>query len=230
MTRPTSGLTLIEAMVSIAILAIVSTLVWGGFTQTARNKEIVERELDQNHIIRMALERMTRELSMAYVSVQTNENPSLRAVSTAFIGTDRMNGDRVDFTSFSHQRLYRDAHESDQNELSYFVTRHPDDSRVRVLARREQNRVDDDPQKGGRVQILIEGVSDFQLEYYDPMSSEWIKTWNTTQVSDQPARLPLQVKITLSVEDPEHPGREDTFATRASLPLTWGLNHALYNP
>ena len=33
----------------------------------------------------------------------------------------------VDFTSFSHRRLFRDAHESDQNEISYFLASDPRD-------------------------------------------------------------------------------------------------------
>lgn len=225
-----SGMTLIEAMVAIAIIAIIMTLVWGGFSQTARNKRIVEEEVDRYHVVQLALERMQRELSMAYVSAQLNPNSALQVVQTAFVGTDRSGGDRVDFTSFSHQRLYRDAHESDQNEVSYFVTRHPEHRDQRVLARREQNRVDDNPRSGGLVQILVEDVRDFQLEYLDPVSGEWQRTWDTTQAASQPNRLPTQVKIFLEVPDLRRPDRDRTFGTRASVQVIWGLNHAIYNP
>jgi general secretion pathway protein J len=167
---------------------------------------------------------------MAYTSAQLNPNTALQVMNTAFIGTDRGSGDRIDFTSFSHHRLYRDAHESDQNELSYFVTRHPDDSSINVLARREQSRVDDDPRRGGRVQILVEDVKGFELEYYDPLSDEWQDTWDTTQPAMQPNRLPMQVKITLTIPDIRYPSRERAFGTRASLPITWALNHSIYNP
>jgi general secretion pathway protein J len=228
--RSRAGITLIEAMVSVTILAIVSTLVWQGFTQTARNKQIVEDEADHYHVVRMAMERMQRELSMAYVSAQRNESPSLQNVVTAFVGTDRGGRDRIDFTSFAHQRLYRDAHESDQNEISYFVTRHPEEPSIEVLARREQNRVDDDPRRGGRVQILVEDVEEFQLEYYDVVTHEWTQTWDTTQIASQPNRLPLQVKIKLTVPSNRNPDREQVFATRATLPITFALNHAIYNP
>ncbi len=224
------GMTLIEAMVAVVILAIVMSLVWGGFSQTSKNKQHVEEEADRYHIIRIALERMTRELSMAYVSAQLNPNESLNLMKTAFVGTDRSGGDRIDFTSFSHRRLYRDAHESDQNELGYFVTRHPDDSSIKVLARREQNRIDEDPRRGGRIQILVEDVKDFQLEYYDPLTEEWQTTWDTTQSAAEPNRLPTQVKITLTVPDLRYPDRERVFGTRATVNITWALNHATYNP
>lgn len=121
------GLTLVEAMVAIAILSGMTVLIWGGLSQTSRNKERVEADLERNHIVTAALSRIQRELSMAFVSAQINPSPALVNVRTAFVGTDRTGGDRIDFTSFSLRRLYRDAHESDQNELSYFVMCHPND-------------------------------------------------------------------------------------------------------
>lgn len=226
-----AGFTLIEVLVAVVVLSIVGTLIAGGFTQTARNKRRIEEEADRYHSVRLVLERMVQELSMAFVSMHLNPDQGLQTVKTSFVGVDRVRGDRVDFTSFSHQRLYRDAHESDQNELSYFVTRHPEDRSRRVLARREQNRIDDEPRQGGDVEVLLEDVEDFQLEYLDPISGEWLDTWDTTQgVTGQPNRLPAQVRILLEVPDPHRPRRTKTFGTRVSIPITWALNHAVYNP
>lgn len=226
----TEAMTLIEVMMAVAILGMVATLIWSGFSQTARNKKRVEEEADKYQVLRVTLERMSRELASAYVSAQLNADPSLQAVRTAFVGIDRGNGDRIDFTSFSHQRLYRNAHESDQNEISYFVTRDPNDSRNKVLARREQHRIDDDPQSGGRVEVVAEHVDDFQLEYLDGLTGEWTKTWDTTQGAMQPNRLPVQVKVFLTIEDPHDPKKKTTFGMRASPAITYGLNHAIYNP
>jgi len=225
-----SAFTLVEALVAITILGLVTSLVWTGFSQTSRNKRRVEEQVDRYHVIQLVLERMARELSMAYVSAQQNPSPALRTVVTGFVGTDRVRADRIDFTSFSHQRLYRDANESDQNEISYFVTRDPKDRSRRVLARREQNRIDDDPTEGGVVQVMVEDVESFTLEYYDPASGEWLQTWDSTQPAMQPNRLPLQVKILLEVPDLRKPRETRTFGTRAVIPMTWALNHATYNP
>ncbi len=229
-------MTLVEVMVSITVLALVGTVVYAGFVQTARNKARFEAETDYYHAIRVALERMSRELSMAYVSVELNDDLSLQPMRTIFKGTDRSDRDRIDFTSFSHTPLQRDAKESDQNELSYFVARHPDDSSRRVLARREQSRIDERPERGGRVQILLEDVRGFDLEYLDPQDWEWKRSWDTSSVSGQPNRLPYQVRITITVPQHSDFGREDqrrdlptrTFVTIATLPLVWGLNHASY--
>ena len=225
-----AGITLIEAMVAITIMAIVASMVWTAFAQTTRTKARVEADLDRAHVIQMALERMARELSMAYVSAHRPESPALLAVHTAFIGHDHGSRDRIDFTSFSHQRLYRNAHESDQNELSYFMARDPEERGQYVLARREQNRIDDDPTRGGQVEIMVHDVEAFELDFLDPLSKEWVHGWDTTQGAGQPNRLPSQVRITLRVPHHRDRSRTLTFGTRASLPLVFGLNHAIYNP
>jgi general secretion pathway protein J len=222
------GITLIEVMVAMAIIAIVSTLIYSGFSQTAQNKKRVEGELDRYHEIRSGLERMTRELSMAFVSAQLNPSPALQVVKTCFVGKDSGKGARIDFTSFSHQRLYRDAHESDQNELSYYLDDDPHHSGQSALVRREQRRIDDDPQQGGQAEILVENVVKFELSYLDPMSLQWLKTWDTMQAAMQPNRLPSQVEIKLTVPNVLGKGRNQTFGTRASLPLRFALNHATY--
>ena len=224
------GFTLLEIMLAVSVLALVGTMVYGGFSQTALNKARIEEDVEHSRIIHMTLERMARELTVAFVSTHVNPSLDLRVVDTAFIGKDNGRDDRIDFTSFSHRRLDRNARESDQNEISYFVTEHPDDPGVQVLARREQNRIDDDPRRGGKSQILVENVEEFNLEYFDPLLTDWVQTWNTEDVLAQPNRLPTQVRIRLGVKDPRRRGETQTFGTRVTIPLTYALNHASYNP
>jgi general secretion pathway protein J len=224
------GFTLLEIMLAVAVLSLVGTMIYSGFAQTALNKARIEQDVDHSRVIHMTLERMARELTMAFVSTHVNPSLDLRVVETAFIGKDNGKDDRIDFTSFSHRRLYRNARESDQNEISYFVTEHPDDPGVLVLARREQNRIDEDPRRGGKSQILVENIEEFNVEYFDPLLSDWVQTWNTEDMLAQPNRLPTQVRIRLSVKDPRHRGDTQTFGTRVTIPLTYALNHANYNP
>ncbi len=228
MRRRVRGMTLIEVMVAVTILAIVATIVFSGFSQTMRNKRRIEEQADRAHVIRVAMERMVSELSMAYVSAHVNVNPSLQMMNTCFIGGRSGRGHRIDFTSFSHRRLYRDAHESDQNELSYFVTDSPARDGTRVLARREQNRIDDDPQTGGTIQVLVEDVIDFDAEYLDATTGLWTESWDTRDLTHQPNRLPVQVKLMLTVRDDGAPRNQRTYVTRAQPMITWAVNHATY--
>lgn len=227
---PRGGFTLVEALVAIAIFGIVATIVFGGLSQTMRNRAHVEAQSDRSHVIRVAMERMVRELSSAYVSVHVNPNPQLVTVRTGFHGRREGRGSRLDFTSFSHRRLYRDAHESDQNELGYFLADFRDDegNRHHALVRREQNRVDDDFERGGPTAVLVEDVIEFELSYLDPMSQEWRDSWDAS--GSEQNRLPVQVKIRLVVPATHDPHEEEVYTTRAMVPINWALNHAVYNP
>jgi general secretion pathway protein J len=222
------GMTLIEVLAAMTILAMVATLLYSAFIQTSRNKERIETQLDRYHEIYSGIERIAQELSMAYTSAHRNPNDALKTMITGFIAKEQGSSSRVDFTSFSHRRLYRNAHESDQNELAYFLTTDPKQPSRKVLARREQRRVDDDPKKGGQSQILIEDVKKFELSFLDPLTSDWVSTWDTTQAAMQANRLPAQAKITISVPNVQGRGLDQTFGTRTFFPATYALNFAAY--
>jgi general secretion pathway protein J len=223
------GMTLIEVMVAMTIFASMGALIYGGFAQTSRAKKTLETQLERYHGISTALERMVRELSAAYVSLHVNPSPSLQNVRTTFVGKDSGFGDRLDFNSFSHTRIYRDAKEGDQNELSYFLTDAPEGS-GKVLARRMQPRPDDEPGKGGRVEVMLEDVLELDIQYLDPLTQEWLRSWDSTSAAGQMNRLPAQVKILITVPPVNGKGQREVYGTRVSLPITYALNHAVYNP
>jgi general secretion pathway protein J len=230
MSRARSGMSLIEVMVAMTIFAVVASLLYSGFQQTARVKERVEASLDREHEIRSGIERMAQELATAYTSNQRNINEALRTMMTGFVAKQEGSNTKLYFSSFSHRRLYRNAHESDQNELAYFVTADPNDHSKDVLARREQRRVDDDLEKGGQNQVLIENVHGFEVQFFDPLSKEWIAIWDTTQAGMQPNRLPMQAKITVTVPNLTGKGPDQIFGTRTWFPNTYALNFTLYKP
>lgn len=230
MTRARSGMSLVEVMVAMTIFAVVASLLYSGFAQTARVKERVESQLDREHEIRSGLERMAQELTTAYTSSHKNINEALRTMQTGFIAKEQGSNTKINFSSFSHRRLYRNAHESDQNELAYFVTQDPNESSQDVLARREQARVDEDVEKGGKTQILISNVTSFEVQFFDPLTKEWTTNWDTTQASGQPNRLPLQAKINVKVPNLSGKGPDQTFGTRTWFPNTYALNFTLYKP
>lgn len=225
--RARQGMTLIEVMVAMTMFAAVGVLIYGGFAQTSHAKEVLNHQLDRYHELRVGLERMVRELSMAYVSAHSNAQ-SMRASRTTFIGKEIGFGSRVDFTSMSHMRMYRDSKESDQNELSYFLADAPSGD-GKVLARREQARIDDQPEQGGRVEVLISDVLEFELEYLDPATWEWVRSWDAVSGTGQTNRLPTQVRIKITVPRVDGKRGREVFGTRVTLPMIWALNHAAYN-
>jgi general secretion pathway protein J len=231
--RVQRGFTLVELLVAIVILASISLLIYSAFAGMKRSREGVERLQDRYREGRLAMTRMTRELQSAYVSLHAPILASLMVQKTAFIATTGTPADRLDFDSFSNRRIDRNSHVSDQCELSYFGSTDPDKPEVTDLVRRVSTKLDLDPKKGGRVEVLATDIDLFKLQYLDPLTNTWLDTWDTTQnVTGQPARLPVQVKIVLVLNGGarEGYGRSQStirLVTKVDLPIENALNFAL---
>lgn len=220
------GITLLEIMVSLGILALIATLIYGALDGMSRAREGLSRIGDRYHQGRTAMSRMTRELQSAFLSLHLPVNPALTSRSTIFLGKGSSKDARVDFTTFSHRRLARHGHESDQCEISYFLARDPDVSGKYDLVRREDPTIDLDPDKGGTVLVVAEDVAEFGLSYFDPLTQLWTDSWDSSSSTGQLARLPSQVKITLVLN--HGPGdRPVRFQTKAPIEMQLPLSFAI---
>jgi general secretion pathway protein J len=191
------GVTLLEVMVSVGILALIGSLIYGAFDGMTKARTSISTLNDRYHQGRQALSRMSRELESAFVSKHLPLQVQSAVRQTAFVGKKSSPADRVDFTAFAHRRLGRDVHESDQCEVGYFGANDPERSGKVDLVRREQKTIDLEPTKGGVVQVMVDDIERLELKYLDPGTSQWTDTWDSTQLVGQLGRLPAQVKITL---------------------------------
>src|SRR5262245_34106337 len=82
--RGQAGLTLIEVVIATSILAIMMTLVWSTIDSTADAKHYFEQVQERNHEIRLAMNRLVRDISSAYLSQNEDTNAVNRR--TLFIG------------------------------------------------------------------------------------------------------------------------------------------------
>jgi general secretion pathway protein J len=196
-TRRSRGFSLIELLIAVAILAAITTLLFGAFSALKRSKDGLTRVQDRQREARLAMARITRELQSAYLSAHSPLNQALVVQKTIFKGERGTPADRVDFTAFANRRLERNAHISDQCELSYFGSQNPDGSGTVDLVRRIDTEPDLEPDKGGRVEVLATDIDMFDLQYLDAQTGQWQETWDTTQTTGQPDRLPFQVRVIL---------------------------------
>jgi general secretion pathway protein J len=226
------GFTLIELLVAIAVLALISTLLYGAFDGLERSRDGVTRLADRYHQGRSTLQRIAYELGAAYLSAHAPPDQNLVSMRTAFIGNRDTPAARVDFNSFSYQRFDKDAKESDEAEISYFGSPNPDGSGEIDLARRVSPRVDLEPEHGGRVQVLATNIDLFDLSYLDAANGEWSDKWDSTQPLGQHNRLPLQVRVLLVLNGGARSSAERSlrplrFVTKVALglrdPLTFGV-------
>ena len=199
------GMTLIEVMVSIAIMVMMMTSVWASFKSTMRGVQRNRVLQERAQTIRGALSRISAELSMSYLSF--NRPLDEQRHFTLFEGRDEFERDNVTFSTFAHLRLRQDANESDQAVIQYFVAGDPEDRSRQHLYRRESRRLmgdlPEDMENYFPAYVACEDVEVFDLKYFDLNRQEWVDSWATTMNSEQPDRLPTRVWIKLGVREGE---------------------------
>ncbi len=202
--RRRRGLTMIEILVAVAIMTLMTVSVWVSFRSTAQSMRYAEQLQVRYAIIRNSLSRMAAEMSMAYLSF--NRPPDEDRHFTLFDGRDQFTLDNVTFSAFAHVRMRKDANESDQSVIQYFVERDPLVPGRTHLFRRESRRLTGDtPDKMIELfpaYIFCEDIKSFDVKYWDIKKNDWVDEWRTTKQDMQPDRLPERVKITLGIMDP----------------------------
>jgi general secretion pathway protein J len=201
--RHMAGMTLIEVMISLAVLGMLMVSVWSSFNGTLRAMEVAEDIQSRYSIVRNGLVRMESELSMTYLSFNRPLDDDRHY--TLFEGRDQGDSDSLTFSSFAHLRVRKDANESDQSVIQYSLEADPDDrSRVHLFRRESRRLTGDRPEDLPRyfpAYVLVEDVVSFDVKYWNPQLLDWQDEWRTTALDFQPDRLPPRVKIRLGVRD-----------------------------
>lgn len=219
MTLRRQGMTLVEVMVALFVLSIVGVLTASTLSNTLKAREILSENDDHQQSVRVALDKITRELQLAYLSFNKTVPNSYR---TIFIATDESPVDQLWFATLSHQRLYRDSRESDQTEITIWAEDDPNMDGAYVLMHREAPRIDHEPTEDGVIYPLAYGVRRFTVRWLDPTTCEWVDEWNSTE-ADYEERLPRAAQVVLGVmgPDPEDDENEElverTYATTVIL-------------
>jgi general secretion pathway protein J len=219
-------MTLLEVLVSLGILAMIALLIYGAFDSISRGRRGEAMRSDRARQGRDAMDRMQREIACAFLSLHNPAAQALVTRTTAFIGTNGSTFDRLDFTSFAHRRMEREAKEGDVAEIGYAVVKDPDNDEKMDLVRREQSPPDMDPKRGGVVNVLAEDVESFDIRYLDPQSGLWAESWDTTQLTGQPNRLPIEVKITLVLKEVKNSPKY-RFTTKVMVPMMQPLSFGI---
>lgn len=201
----TSGFTLLEILIVIAILGIIFYIINEVFLRTAVSSE----EIISGNIVyqraRTALLKMTTELEQTYLLTRRKAN------FTIFSGINRTQEgwprDILHFTATSHERLAADVKESDLCELSYFILQDPE-TKTLTLWHREDANPDEEKLSGGVVYELAENVLGLDFAYYN--GEEWVEEWDSTENG-----LPKAVRIALTLADEKN--KPHTFFSTAQI-------------
>jgi general secretion pathway protein J len=205
------GFTLVEVMIAVGITAAIAAMTVGSFAQLDRATEVARLQNDRYAAARVALSRVAREVSMAFVS-DNYDKERYRERPTVFVGRE----DELLFTTFAHVRLYRDVKESDQAVVEYTLDSDPDHPGEEALFRREKPRIDDEPDRGGRRDLVADHVRSLRIQYWDPTRKDWVREWST-KTTEHGSALPPRVRLELEIALAD--GRTEKFVTEARIEL-----------
>lgn len=214
--RAPRGFTLLELLIAVGITAAIAAMIAGSFDRVDRvGTEARDRD-ERYAVARLALTRIAREVSEAFVSDQFDQ-ARYRERPTLFRGKE----DELLFTTMAHERLWRDAKESDQSLVEYALDRDPDHSGAQALFRREKVHVDDEPERGGRRDVVLDRVGRVTFRYWDRTRQEWVREWST-RATDHANDLPVRVRVEIEMAMPD--GKTQKLSTEARIALTRPLN------
>jgi general secretion pathway protein J len=213
------GVTIVEVLVALAILAMMVVAVYSSFDGTITGMERAEKMQERYMMVRTALNTMSNDMSMAYLSFNRPQDETRHF--TLFEGRNNFDADSVTFSTFAHLRMRKDANESDQSLVQYFIEDDPEDGSRKHLYRRESRRLTGDlPEKLGDyfpAYVLCEDVASLEFEYWDVQKDDWVEEWQTMVNDAQPDRLPQRVKIKLGIID--HTGEIAYYETQVAIPM-----------
>lgn len=210
-----------EILIAATILSMMGALMWTSFSSTMDSKERIEAATDRMDELRVAMTRMSQEVSTAFISGHWARED--RRTKTIFKEASGGSGDKLIFSAFSGQPLMANANESDQTVITYMVDTDPDDGSSQALLRRYKRRVDQDPEteENTLTEVLCTQVKDIKFDFWNDATGEWKEGWDTDGI-DTPNVLPKRVKITMTAVD--HNGQDLKLVTQSPILLWQMLN------
>ena len=217
--RDPSGFTLIELVISAAVMAIILVSAYLCLSACLSGQKLIESRAEVLQNARVALAVVAADLRGA--CPLTPDSP--------FVGMHRMLGevqaDNLDFAT--HNFTPRRAREGDYAQVSYFLEKDPA-SHQYCLWRRRHPTLALDPLSGGSREEIARGLRGARFEYYDGF--DWYDNWGDAPGQRQAqyswrerenlTGLPEAVRITLWFDpDPAPPTPASTAEVRSEPPL-----------
>ncbi len=203
-TPRSTGFTLIEVLLAIAILVVILSVVYGSFSTAGRNVEQAETARDETDLARTLLSKLTDDLASAYfnpnvnlVNSNTKANVNLTILygkkAEAGEGEDKVRHDSLSLTTLTNERR-PDSKETELLEVGYFFKEKPDGSGY-SLYRREKRELSADvpPLEGGVEYEITDRVEGLRLRYYN--GTKWVDEWDSRTLGGLPKTVELALTL-----------------------------------
>ena len=219
------GFALIEVMIALSILGFIVTIIWASFGRTLATRDYVVSIQERYHEIRTAMDRMSRELGVAYLS--THQDSVEKRTKTIFQAKKMGSQYEVLFTAMAGMKMYEKQTATDQCVIKYFIESDPETGNSN-LVRRIKNLVGENPEEEEDYVdfVMLENIQSISFEFYDEKQDKWVEEWDTESV-ERGFRLPPTIKFTITLLD--ELDKEQSFTTQTRVWITkpfsfnWGV-------
>lgn len=177
------GFTLVEMLIALTILAMIVTSTFTIFRSASRSWQKGERRSERYHSARVAIGKMSTEISQAVISEK---------------GLGKFIGDKEEISFVSFVSTASGIFEL--TEVEYWI-----DADRRLLMRNEDTEPDYNFSTHDHSDILVGNISELEFSYYD--GEDWIDSWDSDADKEdenyqgEKGILPKAVKIRIKVED-----------------------------
>lgn len=217
------GFTLIELLMAIVIAAIAMAIVNASFFQAHRSIELVSDQRQAYQMVRIVMDRMTKDMSCAFVPATEGTSRTLDDEEISlyrFIGTDESDAetdlDGIHFTTTTDLGL--PGRMGGLCEVGYYLEEMENSKGRYVLIRSEDPLPHYGVSESGREMEVAENISSMNIVYIDQEDQEQ-EDWDLAEK----LALPKQVRVTVVFDVGAEPLE---FTGVAFLPLS-GLKLAV---
>lgn len=241
-----SGFSLIEVMISIAILALISVMIVQTTSRSFQLREDLASEGEFHNSIKLAMNVMERDITHVFSPLMMMIKPKASTEGTAIPVTNpnvstfwgvpmdssglrnsRFQGQerKMSFISSSHERVYKDARESYFVKVTYNIEADPkpapgQEGTLALFRTINTNAFDTegDERKTDKTYRILAGIKSANFQYFQRGKDVWIKSWDTAN-KDFMNHFPDTVELLLDVLGPGQLSFQGRFHYRLEAPI-----------
>lgn len=205
-TGPQQGFTLIEVLIVTVLLFFLSMGLFSSVRETVKTKEDIDQLSEVLQGARAAFSLFDRDMKSAFLVLPEDlgwnpKRPATLPASQPWAPPPRPipvtifqgSGQEVFFTARTHQRLFVDAPENEQQFVTYQLH---EGELVRAESLRAISLKDREDPSSFHQFVLLTQIKSFKLSYYSRKQDQWLDTWDTERAETKDI-LPDAVKIEL---------------------------------
>ena len=186
------GFTLVEVLLAMAILAVVMTAIYAGFSAAGASVEHAEASRDSMDLGRTLMALMTRDIANAFCRSGMQGTFFFGKKEEVEIEGEKYRMDSLALTTLTNWRR-PDSKETELWKVGYFFQEKPEGD-GRVMMRHEQRIVgSEDLENVETTYEITDAVRSLQIRYWNGAS--WIDDRGSETKCDEP--LPAEITLTL---------------------------------